>query len=409
LRTTATRPQLPTLRDRFSAQSNSFGVLRLGLAFSVLVAHSWPLGLGKGSLGLKQTHGQIDVGSLAVQGFFVLSGFLVMASAARLTAPRFIWHRLLRIFPGLWVCLLVTAFLLAPAIALYERGTLDGFLDHPQGPSQWVWNNWFAITGQWGIADLLTTTPYGEAIDASVFNGSLWSLIYELNCYAAVAVLIVVGVVRHVPRLVPILAALAYLTIVSDFLTQMGDDLTASQLRRGLFTSVTVFAMDVHVFVYLAFLFLLGSSAQLFQHRVPVHPMLALGALVLFAASLRYGAFFVVGLPAYAYLLLWASCSLPKWLEPIGRNADYSYGIYIYAFPVQQIVALLGGTRYGVVGYIVLSTLGALMLAVCSWHLVERPAMRLKHWTPQLLRPRRNPPLKEGDRVNALRITRSPS
>ena len=70
---------------------------------------------------------QTNIGTLAVFGFFVLSGLLITRSARRAGVGRYCWHRALRIFPGLWVCLLVTAFVVAPLVALREHGTLDGF------------------------------------------------------------------------------------------------------------------------------------------------------------------------------------------------------------------------------------------------------------------------------------------
>jgi peptidoglycan/LPS O-acetylase OafA/YrhL len=104
------------------------------------------------------------------------------------------------------------------------------------------------------------------------------------------------------------------------------------------------------------------------------------GAAVLLSAL--FGGFFVIGLPCYAYVLLWAACALPRQLHRIGRRHDYSYGVYIYAFPVQQIIALVGDGRIGIFVFVVLSAIGTVACAALSWHLVERPAMALKHWTP---------------------------
>jgi peptidoglycan/LPS O-acetylase OafA/YrhL len=135
----------------------------------------------------------------------------------------------------------------------------------------------------------------------------------------------------------------------------------------------------------------------LFKDRLLIHPLLAGVAAVVFLGSLIFGGFFVFGIPAYAYLLLFVACYLPPRFQGIGRTRDYSYGIYIYAFPVQQVVALLHGNRWGVGPYIVLSLLGTLVFAIPSWHLVERPAMALKNWTPSRLR--RPPPWQTGPAI----------
>jgi peptidoglycan/LPS O-acetylase OafA/YrhL len=95
--------------------------------------------------------------------------------------------------------------------------------------------------------------------------------------------------------------------------------------------------------------------------------------------SLAGGGFFPVGYPAFAYLMLYAACAVPPRLHTIGRRADYSYGIYIYAFPIQQAVAGLGGAAWGVLPFIALCLPLVLLAAALSWHLVERPALTLKH------------------------------
>lgn len=378
--------QSPTLDDRFSPTANSINVLRHGLALAVLVSHSWPLGLGEGNLGATWTGGQTDVGTLGVYGFFVLSGFLVTGSALRLTLPRYCWHRFLRIFPGLWACLLVTALVVAPLVALYEHHTLDGFWTHPDGPAHYLAANWWAGMRQYGISDLLTGTPYGERTHgASVFDGSLWSLVYELTCYVAVAVLAWTAVLHRARRAILLTVVLTWGVLLADFARQLPDDPTATPYSRGGIGPLPLIgSLATEHLLVLGFLFLAGSAAHLYKDRLPMHPALAGGAAVVFLAALFAGGFFVLGLPAFAYLLLWAAHTLPRRARTGGRPRDYSYGIYIYAFPTQQVVALLGGAGHGVVVYIALSTAGTLLLAVFSWHLVERPAMSLRNWTPTL-------------------------
>ncbi|WP_432991002.1 acyltransferase family protein [Dactylosporangium sp. CA-233914] len=118
-----------TLDTYYTGRDNGIGFIRLTLAGAVVVAHATSLGFGWEDLGRSLFRKQTNVGTLAVFGFFVLSGLLITRSAAHTPIGRFAWHRALRILPGLWMCLLVTAFVVAPAVALHERGTLAGFLD----------------------------------------------------------------------------------------------------------------------------------------------------------------------------------------------------------------------------------------------------------------------------------------
>jgi peptidoglycan/LPS O-acetylase OafA/YrhL len=369
---------LPTLADRFDARANSIGLLRMALAFAVLVAHCWPLALGRPMLGSGETMRQADVGKLAVYGFFVLSGFLITSSALRFSAPRYLWHRALRILPALWVCLLVTALVVAPAIAYYERGTLDGFWGHPQGPLQYLRANWLFAMDQWTISGILRDVPYGRGIESGgPVNGSLWTLRYEVLCYFMLAALAATAVLARARGAMVLLLLGVYGVVVEDFVR--GDGLVVLPAKHGVLGPYPVVGtFEKHLVIYLTFAFLLGAVAKLYAHRVPMTGWLAALAAVGVAVTARVGGFYVLGVPLLAFLLLYLAVGLPRWLHPIGRKRDYSYGVYIYAFPVQQVVALLIGVRYGFVTYLVVSSAGTLVLAALSWHLVERPAMSLK-------------------------------
>ena len=177
-----------TLADLYSGRANGIGLIRLLLAVAVVLSHSKPLGFGQKDLGYALSGKQTTLGLLAVYGFFVLSGILITRSARRTTIGRYAWHRFLRIMPGLWVCILVTALVVAPLVYLRERGTTDGFLSGSGGPIDYITNNWWANgSRQYGIHNLMAdTTPFGTA-----FNGALWSLAYEMFCYVAIGMLAV--------------------------------------------------------------------------------------------------------------------------------------------------------------------------------------------------------------------------
>src|SRR6185295_16935599 len=123
---------LPTLAERYSPAANGFGLIRLTLTVGVVIAHSQPIGFGWQPYGESLTRGQIEFGPLMLYGFFVLSGFLITGTALKGSWLRFLWRRVLRLMPGYWVSLLVTALGFAPLVAIIENGSLDGFWQHPQ-------------------------------------------------------------------------------------------------------------------------------------------------------------------------------------------------------------------------------------------------------------------------------------
>ncbi|GAA1029085.1 acyltransferase [Virgisporangium ochraceum] len=386
MRTVLTWRPARSLATEFSTRANSIGFLRLVLAVSVLVAHAAPLGYGRPNYGFEFTRGQLDFGGLGVNGFFVLSGFLITASGMRFSLPRYAWHRFLRIFPGFWVCLVVAACLLMPLVALYERDTLAGYWNHPNGPLDYIVRNATTTMNQYTISGLWATNPSGGAV-----NGSLWTLKYELTCYVLVGVLAWTGTLRRAPRMVLLVTVGLYLVVVADWVRQLPVLNTGMYSRGELGPFPVIGSYGITTLMFLVFMFLIGASMHLYRDRIPMHPAVAAVAAVAFVGSAAFGGFLVIGQPAYAYLLVWLSCKLPGWLQGIGRKRDYSYGIYIYAFPVQQGIAMLGWAEWGVAAYILLSLAGTVLLAVPSWHLVEKPAMSMKNWTPPFLARREEP------------------
>ncbi|MFJ4096999.1 acyltransferase family protein [Kitasatospora sp. NPDC089913] len=354
-------------------RENGFGLLRLLLALSVIFAHAMPLGVRRGSIGAHWSGGQVELGGLAVAGFFVLSGLLITRSGLRLTPARFLWNRAIRIMPGLWVCLLVTAFVVAPLVARREH-LLDGFWTHPQGPWRYVMANWSIGTGQPGISGLLTHNA-----DAG-FNGSLWSLVYEVLCYLAVAALAALGVLHRarwvvLGTVVALYCFMVYLAIDGPGLRSPIYIPTGFENWRLPFLGT----VGTDKLLPLGLLFGLGAVAELYKKSLRMNGILALLAFALLVGSARYGGFYLVGLPALAYLLIWLACFMPRPLTRVGSKADLSYGVYIYAFPIQQGLALWHVQRHGYAVYTGASVVLALAAAVLSWYLVEKPALKLKN------------------------------
>jgi peptidoglycan/LPS O-acetylase OafA/YrhL len=336
-----------TLAEAYDPRSNAFDVLRLVLAGTVVVTHAMQL-----ALGWQPTIGRTEVGALAVDGFFVLSGFLITASWLRLRSPgRFAWHRALRILPGFWVCLLVTAAVVAPLLAVLGGGSAGAVLTGPGSATTYVLHNAGLFMAQFGIAGLPASTP------DEVVNGSLWTLFYEALCYAAVAGLGVLGLLRSRPLLV--VAGVGALQLATA-----AQEVTGAQLLPG------------ENLPRLLLLFALGAAALLVADRVPVTP-LALGAAgaTAVAGLLLLGDYRALGAPGFALLLLAAAARLP-WRPRLRR--DLSYGAYVWHWPVALLVL---STPLADAPFVVVlaAVLGATTLvALASWHLVEAPALRLK-------------------------------
>jgi peptidoglycan/LPS O-acetylase OafA/YrhL len=345
------RNRAPTLSSEFDSRRNNLTPLRLGLAVAVLVTHGQSNGFGW------QVHlGRTELGQVALDSFFVISGLLVTRSYLALGSfARFAWHRFLRIMPGFWVCLLVTALVFAPIAALVERGSAGAAFSGDRSALHYVVNNAGLLMRQYDIAGLLSTVPNPE-----VFNGSLWTLVFEAVCYALLGLVGLCGILQRRRWVVGVgVVVLWGLLLVTELGLLPLPGTTLAPLLR------------------FAFVFALGSAAWLYAERLPISGELAVGALgtVVLALLTTDHSYLLLGGVGLAYLLVWVTVRAPLPWRP---RADLSYGVYVYHWPVQQLLALVGLSALGPTPTVLLGLVGAATCALASWHLVERPALRQK-------------------------------
>jgi peptidoglycan/LPS O-acetylase OafA/YrhL len=307
----------------------------------VIYAHAFALG-GFGYDPLYRWSGDVfSTGAIAVDGFFLLSGFLITSSYLRLKSlPQFLWHRALRIFPGYWACLVVTAIGLP---LLWGRYPQLGYIK----------SNFWLIQQQTALTGLLATNPLPNQV-----NGSLWTLGHEFRAYLIVGLLGCFGLLTR--RFIFGLLLLAWLAYVATYYTDQP-------------------LMVIVVFKFLSHFFA-GGMFYLWQPRL--NSLFACVSLVVAGGTLVSNLYPLVSPVTTGYLLLWLAIALP--CSGFGRVRDYSYGFYIYAFPVQQTLTAYGFNRWGYFSYFLFSIVCTLPLAGLSWHLIEKPFLRLKQWHPKI-------------------------
>lgn len=337
-----------TLGDSLSGRDNALNFVRLLLAVGVVVSHAWPLGGFEPEPGL----GGQTLGTWCVAGFFAISGHLIPGSRQRLTLRTYAIRRALRIFPGLWVCLAVVAFGLAPVAARVAQVHYD-----IRVAADFALLNATASNLRAGIGHELDGVPFPRAWD-----GPLWSLQYEVLCY------LVVGLV--VSR--------------------------SSSRRASLATAVALGVLGTSsggapysVLAYFSAGWVLGALRE----RVRVCWELAAASVVWVGVVVVAGAPLTLAALPVAYLVLAFGATSPlRW----GSARDLSYGVYIYAFPAQQMLALGGVQRAGTPVFVAASLAVALPLAWLSWSLVEAPALRFAHGLTAR-RPAGGPPVGAED------------
>jgi peptidoglycan/LPS O-acetylase OafA/YrhL len=359
-----------TLASLFTRAPNSLNFVRWLMAALVVVDHTFPIaGLNGGEDPTwAWSRGQDSLGGIAVAAFFVISGFLVTRSwQTSRGVVRFVWRRGIRIFPGYWLCLVVTACVFAPLAWHHERGGWTGvFRVDQDSPWSYVTENLWLQLNQLNIAGLLHDTPFADSPFAVAWNGSLWTLIYEFKCYLLLALLGFAGLLRSW-KAVAVIAGVSYLLMLSTLV----DPTWGGRLLPML--------SDVSWSRFL-FMFFLGSTMAFFADRIEVSWRLAAVCLVVVVYSLHRGGWALVGLPALAYLVLWAGVALPcLWFNRLG---DISYGTYIWAFPIQMLLAQHDMQAHGTAAFVLSSLAFTTAAALVSWHLFEKQAMKLKSWDP---------------------------
>jgi peptidoglycan/LPS O-acetylase OafA/YrhL len=334
---------------------NAIGFLRFLFAAAVIWSHAYGLGgFGYDPIGVFSNHA-FSGGLLAVGGFFVLSGFLITRSyESTPSLGRFVWHRFLRIFPGYWVCLAIVAFGFASLAFAHEHGMAFPLFSSGDSGSSYVFGNAALFIRQEGIAGLLAGLPF-----PFVFDGSLWTLQYEFLCYLLIGALGISGVFRRAP------AAVAIISLWLFFIY-------AGLLREYATHGMPIALNLLSLFVYFGF----GASAYLFRERIPMRSWIAAAAAagLIFGLVLQPAALLVA--PSMSYLTLYAAMNLP--VRSFDRRIDLSYGLYIYAFPVAQLLSLYRVNQLGFLPYLAAGSSIAVALAAASWFGVERPCLSLK-------------------------------
>ena len=331
-------------------RNNNFNLIRILAATGVLISHAFPLSLGPGADDpFSAWLGGTSLGTICVLVFFAISGYFITKSFdQRRSVPAFLRARALRLFPALIVVALVSVivaglFLTSASPAEFWPAALtfvlrDVTLFHLQ-------NN---------LPGVFIANPYGPAI-----NGSLWTLGHEVTAYLCV---LLAGWSRIFRRNQVFWLSTAAFLVLYGWKVELP--------LKGRFEELC----------YLGLPFLFG--AILYRWRGVIRLSAPIALILIFTATLarETGLFSPVLALTLAYVTIWLGFLPTAILGQYNRLGDYSYGTYLYAFPVQQLGASLGFVTPGSNMQFALPI--ALCCAAVSWHCIEGPALRLRHKRP---------------------------
>ena len=346
------------LANALDPRSNALNFLRLVLASMVIFGHAAVLsGVAlPGPLA-------VALSELPVDGFFAISGYLIARSWDRNPEWRtFLWHRGLRILPAFWVCLALTAVVIAPIATTLSGQSVDGYWTASDGPGAYVVRNAALWMGQYQISG----GPNGIPV-TDTWDGSLWTLGWEFLCYLGIAVIGCLGIISARRTFLPWILLLVWLVNVAG----------AICAATGKFAGLAEHVKPMDRF---ALMFIAGAVLYAYQDRIPMRRDLAFVSVVLVGLGLlALDDYRVVGGIALTYLMLWLGATLPVRL---GMRNDVSYGIYIYGFPIQQSLVMLGVAGIGWFAFAIIGLAATVPLAALSWSIIERPSLRLKGLVP---------------------------
>lgn len=351
---------------------NQFNILRLLAALAVLASH----GLFLYRLELPVPFAGHSLGAVAVYVFFFISGYLVAQSWERSRGPfDFAAKRVGRIYPGLIVSTLFSVVVIGALVTTVPLSAYWG----DRGTWLNLANNMAGISTVQVLPGVFEHNPFARAV-----NGSLWTIRYELLMYALLGLMAWVRAQRHRWAYAVCAGALA-------LIWWAGSTQGWPAARPG-WTGWLLETWSPAQITMLGVYFFVGSAFA--RLRVRHHWGWGwLGVLALIGARSGTQQQWIqlalwVGIPSLTFYLAWAgrhivsaSSSVSAWLRP---QADLSYGVYIYAFPIQQAVtqwSLANG--WSLMACLSLSLVATVGMAAFSWFWVEKPAL---DWTRAALK-----------------------
>ena len=330
---------------------NSFDTLRLFFAVLVIFSHSYALGRGSNDTEPLSvlTHGQITFGNVSVWAFFVISGFLIAQSWTRSPNPlKFLKRRVSRIYPGFIVAALLMALVVVP------------FAVDPAARQPFAIGNFVLQTLRLQVFKVAPVFVHNAQPNA--LNGSLWSVPFEFWCYIGILLMGLTGVLR---RRWPVVAIFAAVIAWHLYLSITG------WIPGGKVLGL-IFGFPLFWAIVLPF-FLAGSLFHLFGGTALLRKPLMIVAFAILAASNFIPNGLLVTLPICGAYLLLGLAYLP-WLRPLNlaRFGDFSYGTYLYAYPIQQLIVKFNGGAMDPLKLFLLAAPISIGVGALSWFLIER-------------------------------------
>lgn len=334
---------------RHDGAGPGFDTLRIVLALLIMGFHGSQILHGRSAADVRHSH-LFPLALALVPLFFCLSGFLVTGSAIRTRSiKKFLTNRGLRIFPALTVEVFLCALLLGPLLT---------DLDLKSYFSEIKFYSYFGnIVGRvrMSLPGVFSNNPIPNTV-----NASLWTLQPEFYCYLLMTFLMFTTLAfRKKMMSLIFVAAILLLSLVN--------------LVNGVGRPTDVFPPNVIIFYFFC-----GIIAYQWRSRIPLNGMLFLAALsTSYVAITNPGLVYFAAIPVTYVMVYLGLLNLPL-IKPFS-NGDYSYGIYLFNFPIQQSFVKIFPSMDSWWMLMAMSVPATMIFSAVSWHYIEKPALSLKN------------------------------
>jgi peptidoglycan/LPS O-acetylase OafA/YrhL len=367
------RKSIGSLLDESRGLGKGFDFLRVALAFGVVTWHTNPIATGVDWKLVNHNRFFWQFAYSILIMFFALSGFLISGSALRLDLKNFLINRSLRIVPALAVEIILSACVIGPIFTIL---TLHGYFSSLQ-----TYHYLTNIVGwiNFELPGVFVRSPN------SVVNESLWTVPYEIGCYVIMACCIQYGLLRF-PWTVCVLAVSLLGAGMALYLSGFHEP-PYIHVQNGFFRH----SMDI---AYKGFFgpgsklyvaFTVGILFYLFRYKIPYSWPIFWACAIWLLAVAAIGTrnypdppvVFLTVLPLVYMMVFIGMSNLPA--MPLFRHGDYSYGIYLYGWPIMQVMrALFPKIGANPVLLWIISVPAIVLFAMFSWHAIEKPILRLR-------------------------------
>lgn len=339
--------------SNITLHKNNFNFLRLFFAALVLLSHAPEIADGNRSREvLTQIFGSLSFGELAVDGFLLLSGYLIVQSWINdPNAVSFLQKRIARIYPGFIVASIIGALIVGPLGSVPSE-----YFSH--------FKIWSFVKGTIFLQSTITP-PVFPGLATSAVNSSMWTIFYEFVCYLLVMGFGVLGVVKRRKLWLTLAIAVLFALALNKFgyIQLTGSDLL--ERARNM--------------LRLASVFFVGGCFCLYREKIKFQPVMAVFAAAVLLAGLFWANAAEVALTIFGgYLLFYLAHARIPMLRKFNELPDISYGLYLYGWPVQMLLFWYF-PNLSPWAVFPLSLAASALLGYISWHTVEKPCLRLKN------------------------------